>query len=349
MNKNDSQQNDNVYYNVSAFNNTEFPKILKIEDTRSQYILDKPENYRMSLIRWTVNTVSIPLFFFKTINDDRINIDNTFYRVKLSDGIVSSTANVIFVKNNINPIGDTGVYYIQDFVNWINSALLVAYNNPPSPWDVSFVSPPYIFYNQDTKSIGVIAQQEFYTGSLSLFVNNNLHSFFPSLAIVVAPTTNLSSSWTTTFAKISIGPTKNNLITFTNPIQIGAVPKQCFEMYTPQNTTYIWNSLKSIIFTSSLIPCTAEYIQNKDNTITNKTFNIISDYEVTIDNPTNSTSRTWFQYNAQIYRYIDLFSTQPLNKIDLQVYWSDYNNNIYPLYSDPGTFISAKILFERKK
>ena len=55
------------------------------------------------------------------------------------------------------------------------------------------------------------------------------------------------------------------------------------------------------------------------------------------------------QYYAQgPYRLVDLNSNIPLNKFDVQIFWSDQRNNLYPLYISYGQEVSIKFLFVKK-
>jgi hypothetical protein len=129
---------------------------------------------------------------------------------------------------------------------------------------------------------------------------------------------------------------------------------QAYQMSQEFSSLYAWNSLRNIIFTTSSIPIRNEYtpIVPSENLIpstANQNFQpILTDFIPNISNTDNA--RSFIQYYPQgPYRWVDLRSTSPLTRIDLQIYWSDKSLTQYLLELQPGECFNVKFLFQRKR
>lgn len=49
-----------------------------------------------------------------------------------------------------------------------------------------------------------------------------------------------------------------------------------------------------------------------------------------------------------VYRYFDLTSDDPLQKIDLQFYAADYSGALVPIPVEPGQAMNIKLIYDRK-
>jgi hypothetical protein len=58
---------------------------------------------------------------------------------------------------------------------------------------------------------------------------------------------------------------------------------------------------------------------------------------------------TKIQYILQsVYKLIDLIGNDPINTIDIKLFWYDSHNNIYPLGVSLGDSISLRLVFIKK-
>jgi len=126
-------------------------------------------------------------------------------------------------------------------------------------------------------------------------------------------------------------------------------------IFTQQYKTIgLFNSLQSIVFTTNTLPIQQEYIPSssvigsRNNINGSIAFrNVLTDF--TPDIIESGEQRSRFVYNPQgQYRLIDLKTTLPLVKLDLQMWWTDEYNNLYPLYLSYNASNSVKLMFIKK-
>jgi hypothetical protein len=123
-----------------------------------------------------------------------------------------------------------------------------------------------------------------------------------------------------------------------------------YEMKQEFKTLFFWNTMKKIVFISNTIPIKQEYLPGSTNvgfntTVSDNSKFILTDFEPLQDNPI----RSYLQFFVTgPYRLMDLISTTPLKTFDVQIYWQDDDQNLYPLDIVPGNSFSIKFLFQKK-
>ena len=119
---------------------------------------------------------------------------------------------------------------------------------------------------------------------------------------------------------------------------------------------YNWSDVQSILFVSELIPVVNEFIPagvlNPNSTIggtstSNPTLQIITDFVPDIQTGTDINSNIVF-FNQGEYRLSDLVSDTPLRSIKIKLYYTDRNNQLFPIFIKPYGIVSCKILFRKK-
>ncbi len=124
-------------------------------------------------------------------------------------------------------------------------------------------------------------------------------------------------------------------------------------IFTQQyNITGSWNSLESIVFLTHHLPVQVEYIPTSTIYSPTGTSNanfkpILTDFVPTLEEAEAARSRFTY-YPSGNYRLIDLHSQIPLRKIDLQMFWQDQYQNLYPLYISCNKSNSVKLMFIKK-
>jgi hypothetical protein len=126
---------------------------------------------------------------------------------------------------------------------------------------------------------------------------------------------------------------------------------------SPYSSAPLWNPVKQLLFTTALMPVNNELVglpvvQNSDprlNTdIQNNNFSpIITDLEVPLISGDETKCNISYSPSGE-YRLIDLQSNQPINSIEISVYWKDQYGTLHPFSLEPGCFSSLKILFRKK-
>jgi hypothetical protein len=127
-------------------------------------------------------------------------------------------------------------------------------------------------------------------------------------------------------------------------------------VYSDHNTLGVFSPLQRIIFTSNLLSTKPENVQPETDfattanpsTITNVNGQkILVDFEVDMFS-TNEVNRDYIQFNQSVNnsRQIGLqFNRGEIKQLDVKAWWSDFNNNLYPIVLYAGQRFDLKLAF----
>lgn len=382
----------------------EFSSRAVYQDNRAQALIDSPEDYYMSVIRFSIDGSVIPLFVCPIILN-QIGIPNpnlTPFVVYFIFNGVTYQKNVIYIPEENGPAPPFTipqntinnfyyyVYYYSSFLNMVNItiaevfALLTAAN--PS---LINVAPPYYSYDRTTQLISLIVPNVIVGGinifltqfnvdgtpnvttntNVSFFLNAQLYAFFdgieafniidksnPDFLIVFRDTKN--NYFYPPINKPNVPITNQTLLNISAP---DIVTPSYNDVYTAQPAWFIftqqyhvvssWNSLSSIVFLTRSIPVQKEYIpsfaiNNALVTVASSSRSVLTDFVP--DLTLAGQQRERFVYTANIYRLIELNSNIPLYQIDLEMFWTDRLQNLYPIYINYTQVNSVKLMFIKK-
>lgn len=336
----ESNTNDVSYFNISIVNNDVDRKKAIYNQILQVPLLNNPNEYFLSIVRFSIPGQGIPIFFFR----------ENKYHVVLRYGGVDFQTPVIY-SPNINPLlNDNTIYSYNSFITMINTALLTSFNAlkvafPGAPPTEA----PYMQYNAQTLLCSLYCQQSYDpvvagAPTIEIYFNNILYYFFDNFFII--RTGNQDPSYKD--YKFVITNQRNNAITsdINNPAITGGNPYYKFEQ--EYSTTYNWNDTKTISFKSGLFPVASEYVRTGQNqTVASE--KILTDFEPIQSLSDPSGFRGVLQYQAQgVYRLIDIASQNPLKSIDLQITYKDELGDDHDLYIPHGSSITVKIAFIKK-
>ena len=336
-----------IYYDVLYNNTLTIPQKAYFYEARTQNLLDVGCYYHLSVVRFTIPTFSIPLFLYKTVNNDGVTPNNSYYSFTFIFGGISYTSFLTYQKWTTSPL--PGIYCYQNWIDTCNIAL----RNGHEYMTIHAVSypascPPYFIYNASTQVISLIADKTYFcntlpTTGIQLYSNFVLHKFYESIAHIEISTNSPIGA----DALFVIESTGNNDTVTNYPVWLGTYPSvSAYQMDAQYQVLQNWSSLKSIVFTSMNLCTRQESVQNPYTINTNSQISIITDFEP--ERSELASNRSWEQYSAKIYRFIDIITTSAIKEIDISVYWSSLDGLLYPIYINPGEYFSMKILFKRK-
>jgi hypothetical protein len=126
---------------------------------------------------------------------------------------------------------------------------------------------------------------------------------------------------------------------------------------TPYSPCPVWNCVRTLIFTTALMPITNELVATPlilnsnpalDNSEANNNFSpIITDLEVPLTRGDETKPTITYSPQAE-YRLIDLQSNAPINGIEISIFWKDQYGYQHQFVLEPGCNASIKILFRKK-
>jgi len=372
--KNDANP-DFIYYDVLFSNiksTTTLPPIFQYQDTRTSPFLMRPDDYALSVVRFTIDTGSLPIFI-PTIQSDQSNPNLTIYSVTLEYGGLAFTTPITWIpQDKISPVpfgpsqtssglqdnsnGYYNAYSYNYFTYLIYLALLESFNNmmagpDPPPVNPSYdpvIYPPFFEWDSSSNCLILYAPSGYYdvgnTDAIKIYVNSPLY--------------NLMSSFQATFWGSSLDEDRNVQLL---PVSIAGnnvtqLQNEAFyiQVYQEYSTISSWTPISSIVFTTSQLPISATQISvpivldngiiQNSTTANNATSNIITD--LVSEDGTYKPNLVYTPPGQN--RYVSLYGNTPLVALDLQIFYKLRTGDLVPLRLVSGGTISMKILFQKK-
>lgn len=131
-------------------------------------------------------------------------------------------------------------------------------------------------------------------------------------------------------------------------------PKLQLVVYSDHNTLGVFSPLQRIVFTSNTLTTKSENIQpafdpftftSPDSVSSLVAQKVLVDFQVDLFS-TNDNNRDFIQFNQSVNnsRLIGLQnSMEGIKRIDLKAWWSDFNNNMYPIELYAGCSMDIKL------
>lgn len=352
---------DNIYYNIYIPGTNGSDKFASFISTNTEPLLRDVHKYYVTVVKFSIPTDAIPMFIFK-IQTNQADINLGVYSFSMSDGVNTLQQFLEFYpvvtvgKIPTSPVGSSQelipYYYIYDvfhFIQIMNTALQTLFTNfsiafglPPGLTDA-----PYIIYSNVTKTITIIVQKAFITSGFLLYADDILFQFFIGFQTIF---NGYNAPLGTVFQfNFVLQPNDDN---FYYPDGVVSPPSEFLQYTQQQSALEYWVSFKSIIFATSLIPIQGEYypttntvLSSEDNSGIRNTYKILIDFTPDFQ---DGFYGQILNYYATNYRLINLLSHGDLRKIDLQVFWADKENHLFPFIIGSQGQLSIKLLFVRK-
>lgn len=358
--KTDMTQPFHIYFDIDVINNDqkngEPTPSLKFNLSRNSPFIDCPQNYYVSIIRFQLQTPSLPVFI-PQVKIGQTDRNRTIYEFTIYDSVSgnhftkyvtyrpsNTTAPLPAVPLNFQDLSNEYyfVYTIQDWILMLNECLSVLVH-------FAALEPPFFYFDVQTSLLKLYMPTSWMTSNYNLYVNKQLQTLLDSFQFKLETV----PFQMTSLYKFTVNPI---LLYGKNTETINNV--QYNVLLQESNTLPILNPVKSIVFTTGLFP-----IQNSltsppqlfgaDSSLFNGGGNnsniipMITDFEV---NPTNaSTYKESVQYiPSGPYRLIDLFGSSPVSTLEIVVYWKDQFGNLHPFKLNSGCSCDIKIMFRRK-
>jgi hypothetical protein len=194
-----SQNDDKKYYNISI-NYVDNPSGLTLatfRETRVQPIVDKADDYYLSIIRFTIPMSSIPIFIMESV-ETQVGVWNpnvTPFSVTLVDQATNNAYQsfIIYDPDNLSlPVptsyDPTNAYYYvysyQHMLTMINNALLRSFNalKTAHPTNTAIEAPFFRYNPSGFISLRTQVEYSFATQSIDIYVNHKLVKYTEAIA-----------------------------------------------------------------------------------------------------------------------------------------------------------------------
>jgi hypothetical protein len=327
-----SKENDNIYIDLLLSNSLQTSSNNKVQasffQTQSEPILKDTTDYKLSIVRFTLNTETLPIFI-PTMQTDT----QTIYSITLGYNDFYYQQYMTFQPQNSNTSDPDEKYYIYSYqylIYLVNNCLNSCLVNLSNLVQLSTTQAPYFTFNNDNQKCNLSFDSNFYgyneTNKINIYMNYAMYSIFTSLP---ASQVNLNTQG------------KDYQINNTFVLNKSVLEQE-------YSTIDLWNPVSSIIFTSNLLPIYKSttppvqiYIEGKlTNNSTNSNFlNTVTDFIAD-----NMQFVPFVQYSPGIYRFISLKPSTEIRNIDIQIFWKNKKDGILkPLYLNVGGSASVKI------
>jgi hypothetical protein len=368
-----------LYYDLSAYNNHPDGKLSKLSfiDTRLSALLEYPANYYMSVTRFELSTLSLPVMIAPIYSATPSNVLLKYrfalrYQNFIQDGYVSYEANIYNGFYSGQPLDDPYfyIYSYQKLCDMINNALNILMFNlitqiNDAPTTTGWLA-PVVTYDPSTQLFSFEVQNALFclafSGSnpvVEILMNDDAAQLFhtmPMQKVIDSYTTSAGCNNQVIFpARYTLSTLQTYLIN-NNNTSIG--PQTILSLSQESSTIGFLNPIQSIVFTSTSITVVpscvslpkvygSPVILENEGGNNNNLNSVITDFVVPFS--PFSTYKNYINYEPTAqYRMLSLTGSQPLDKVDISVYWKDWFNNLHPLYLEKGGYASLKILFQRK-
>jgi hypothetical protein len=370
------------YYTLNISNTTLSPAALTIAQNLSQPIIDHPEDYEMSIVRFTVPGNNLPIFKFKT--GDEEDPDNNVYSIAIIYNNAGAIEKYFYQleyipsvsqrDTSINVPVDYNVYNYANMIKMMNNALGAAFDEFDGDFAQANRNKPYFTFNPVTQLISLNVNNYWNVSPISiasLALNDNMPAIANGEAQIWISDGLYPYLRGFNLFKCTDGyddaPTSNMYASYMfNLIDIGGVPGAAASTTVVPvaqefNTLGSWNDVRGIVITTNSLPILKEQfpiistdLDNQDifkaNINVNGAFNtsnVISDFVVTNNGPDLFQPLEYLP--TAEYRMFAMTGSAPIRIIDLQFQWIDKNNRFNQLYLGANDCATVKMLFRKKK
>lgn len=354
---------DYSYYNCILHNNSDADIPCDFNETRSSPYLHNIEDYELAVIRFKICAFSLPLFTFE---DNAYTVHMTYQHANPVNGIaITNKYQPQFIPSSRYPTANKDVYDYNDFVNMVNIALHGAYTELRNAVSVvdgdikleELMSEPVIVYDPVTKFFSISAEiipantSSYYWPSDDVTENQNaptkikiifspkLYGFFNGFPSYRDANGNFIMKF---FDKA--GFFKLNENDYQQPTRVAHAIITNIASYP---TLASFHKKNRFIITTTM-PIVSENLGfNSDaNTRTNA---ILSDYELSPSQDTQSAKEYVYYYKTDNYRWTNMAGNGDLSRMDWRIYNQGQENLITNILKIPsGGEVYLKLMFRRR-
>jgi hypothetical protein len=359
-----------IYYDVllsNLDNKQNRPEPAVFSQTRNTPFIQDPSKYFLSIVRWTLDTSSLPIFV--PMLDPRagngvISADATIYSITLQYGDVISRAPVLFIPQDkkaevpLSPFAlggiqnnNQGYYYVYSYayvIFLINNCYQTAFDEliilaaaAGTPIPVAAVAPFLTFTNSTQTAFLTCSNIGFGPATvgdkIDIYFNTSLAGLFSSFPYEIE------------FGDGQFG--KN----FKFILDIGVdipLTDDIFIVESEYSTISVWNPVISISVMSNNLGV-IQNVEGKPTLYYNNTLingsgnnsvssNLITDFVADVYVP-----NIIYVPTAE-YRRIELVGNTPLSNLDLAIFWKNRIGQLQPFLLPVGGSCSIKLMFELK-
>jgi hypothetical protein len=385
--KHNESQADQIYFDLVTSNfesSSTVPVRFSYNEQRANPFLLKPEDYDLSIIRFTMDSATLPVLI-PSIKLNSASIADTIYSITLEyksnplltvADIVSqqyiqwipqdkaSTVPVAPSLRNTKLQDNLGGYYncynYTYFVLLIYEAFALAFADiEAQALALAVVLPttyqPIVNWDSTNNRMILYADEAGYNLSsanpINIYFNTALYSLFNSFpATIQGFTSAVTLGRNTKLGVVNVGDT--NLQTI---LPVGSLTSyKAICLYQEYSTTSSMSPIVSVVFTSNTLPIQSTQVSspvvyyNGVPTVSGSNAdiaNIITD--IVADDGLYKPNLVYEPLSQ--YRLITLYGNSPISNLDIQIYYKLKDGSLQPFLIQSGGAVTLKIAFIKKK
>ena len=196
--------------------------------SQSQPILAKCNNHKLSIIRFTLDTQTLPIF-----EATMRNATETCYSITMSYNGDAYTKYMEFIPQNLLST-DKYVYTYQFLIYMVNQCLIQCFNGLSCITSLPYATYPAFTFNTDTLKASLNIDSDYYgynePDKINIYMNLPMYSLFDTLPAII------------------INPSGDQAVQLNN--NIGDDPNILIQN---DSTTAVWSPVQSMAFTNNLV------------------------------------------------------------------------------------------------
>jgi hypothetical protein len=378
---------DQIYYDVTVSNfqsSTTVPPIFYYNEQRTLPFISNPEDYYLSILRFTVDTGTIPVFI-PSIQPNQGDRNKTIYSVSLqfvgpSTTVYTAQTFLTWVPQDtstpippppnatanglqVNEGGYYNCYSYTYFLAVLGKAFEDCYNDllaqvtaggdGPLPSDY----PPYMDWDTSSASAVLYADQDGYDQNpsagivpINIYMNAPLFTLFSSFPAKYLGYTNVPLGKNFQLEPFNKGSTNITPIT---PVD-GSPSWNAITMYQECSTTAAWSPITALVFTSNTLPIQPSQVStplvfddNQQLVLGGNNADIANIITDLVSDTGAYRPNLVYQPSSQ-YRYVTLYGNRPLFNLDLQIFYRLRSGQLIPFRLASGGSVTVKVAFIKK-
>lgn len=379
-----SSASDIIYYDLMVTNLKsealdDNQQILKFSETRQVPIVEKANDYYLSIVRFQIDTFNLPVYYAE-IQPNQADPNKMIHSFTLeyqapNGTIYQSTRRFLSWTQNdytktvppapsSNPNGlqsHSPYYYAYSYTHLLkilNTTLVACITDIYQQINENtLLFYPFFAWNADSYTISFYGTRNLYEstklytdppGKMTIYFNANMYALLNGFPVKKYGVNNPNGKHYELIVDSFNGA---NAIPGNN-IYFGTY--QGIKINQEYSTTMLWSPVAALVFATSTLPITpnqlsAPYIYQDGQLVqyssqTNQSLNIITD--MVTDSQSYKPSLLYIP--TAEYRYINLFNNSPITNIDIQCYWRSKLNEHYPMMLPSGGTCTMKLLFKKR-
>ena len=368
-----------LYYNISIKNTGDNTTANYIPDFYNEQLAEPilvsgSNQYQMTVNRFSIPSSLIPIQIIP-IQNNQSDPDLTIYSFTITINGASSQEFIKWIPETIyagsippapstTPTQTQAVspyYYLYDFSKFIdlmNTAVRVAMTSNTNYNNTMFT--PTFVLNSDL-TISLLCDSTFSdanSATSGIYMNNALSQVLSSFFVDYVSSSNVNGL----DVRFRVLDQQYNLVQKPNTDPTTwTYPPPLFKMSQEYSSLADFNNITRLVFTSNTLPIRAEFTPLSipfGLVSTNNFFNpnpsytsIITDFSLSSSNTgvDNLAGNLVYSASGNNCRMIDLLSQNPIKIIDLNIYFVDSYDNLYPLLIPFNNSVNVKLEFRLKE